>query len=835
MEKNIFEVMENVLSGSSIVFLGAGFSLGATLPAQTEDGEPKKVPSSEDAKKILADLIGFTEDIGDASLSDIADIVREETGGGADYSNTMTSFFINNFTGCIPTEAQKAICDLPWRSVFTTNYDDIFERGNSKGGLLHFSPQARNLDITPGVTPVYHLHGRAADLTKPRTLEGFVLSETDYLEIAKHNEAIYTRFFADIHSASEVVFIGYSLRDIEIASRLFSIRSIQRKVSIIARKDASQLSLRRLRKFGTVFEIGSEGFADKIVTHKESRKDEPARNVSFLKRVATDTPAPEVVASDVDDLFLTGQFDFSAYFSQLISLEREGAESSDLYSVDRSKAIARVFDEYSAGRYNRFLIAADVGNGKTCYLKQLAGHATKFHGFDVFQVSTQVQEVYAEIEAIIASGKKSMFLVDGFTRYRKIISFISPRLGDRCVLVVTDPETNDEYAGDKLFAEFNSRAYLINISKMTLEEVKSWNSLLERWGLWGDRIELDAAKRDEFIQKDCSSENRSLILALFKQSSISAKIDALVRAFVANSEDYEQGLIAVLIRALCHQHVQWSHIVSWLGLNEREIEARIKNSGFRSLTEGERRWHEVTSHELAGYILNNYDFDAEKIVDSYCRIVAETASLSQDRRNGTDSYENLKELMRYRFLTRLFTSSENQESLIDTVYQRLSKNKTIRAKELFWLQWAMARLDLGDVTRAESYLESAAGLAAKYNRDHSLIQIEDQFARLYFKKGANKKARLDEGEIFRAIEITSTAINRDSEILIHPMRSSTLIYDLIEDKCDDMSPELTSDLLKLIKEMINIAENASLDRTQRGEKRRIKQALKKSLLVLQNL
>jgi len=372
------------------------------------------------------------------------------------------------------------------------------------------------------------------------------------------------------------------------------------------------------------------------------------------------------------------------------------------------------------------------------------------------------------------------------------------------------------------------------LNRLSSDEVEAWNSLLERWGLWGDRIQLQPAERSKFIQKDCASENRSVILALFKHSAIASRIDALVRAFVANNEDYEQGLIAILIRALCHQHVEWSHIVAWLGLNEAEIERRITQSGFRSLTEGARRWHEVTSPELAGYILNNYAFEAEKIVESYCRIVTMTASLSRDQRNGWDSHENLKELMRYRFLTRLFSKNPKQESYIDSVYQRLSKNDIIRAKELFWLQWGMARLDLGDTDRAQSYLTTASGLAEKYKKDHSMIQINDQFARLYYKKAAKKGTPVDEAEVIKAIDITEAAIRRNSEILVHPMRSAMLIHELLEEKVDGISAETAGRLFSLVREMISLLGQRELDRVKKGESRQINVALKSSLLILQN-
>jgi hypothetical protein len=52
--------------------------------------------------------------------------------------------------------------------------------------------------------------------------------------------------------------------------------------------------------------------------------------------------------------------------------------------------------------------------------------------------------------------------------------------------------------------------------------------------------------------------------------------------------------------------------------------------------------------------------------------VRETAYSSNDPRSGFDSRENLKELMRYRFLTRLFARMENGEKTINAVTTRFA-------------------------------------------------------------------------------------------------------------------------------------------------------------------
>lgn len=281
----------------------------------------------------------------------------------------MCSFFLTNFTLSVPNEIQKTISNLPWRSIFTTNYDDVIEQSALEDKFQPYSPRTQDLDVRIGQIPIYYLHGRARDLYEESNLKGFVLSESDYLDISRHNNDLYNRLFGDVHAASEIVFIGYSLKDLEIASRLFSIKSIYRKVSIITSNSASALDILRLKKFGTVFNIGSEKFAENIKEYFKSHRESPKLNVSFIKPLDTMSSKRDVSANDFSDLVLTGQFNYSAYLAQLSASERSDRPESEYYCVDRIKSIEKIFLDISSGLYNKFLIAADLGNGKSIFLK----------------------------------------------------------------------------------------------------------------------------------------------------------------------------------------------------------------------------------------------------------------------------------------------------------------------------------------------------------------------------------------------------------------------------------------------------------------------------------
>ncbi len=186
-----------------------------------------------------------------------------------------------------------------------------------------------------------------------------------------------------------------------------------------------------------------------------------------------------------------------------------------------------------------------------------------------------------------------------------------------------------------------------------------------------------------------------------------------------------------------------------------------------------RHLYQFTSTELANFILNNFDFDFSYIVDVYTEIVRQTAYSANDPRSGFDATQNLKELMKFRFLTRLFSGRDESSETILAVYHRLSNVPRIRGNDQFYLQYAMANMDIGELDRADGFIETALGLANKKGVGYLKRQILDQRVRLRFQKSAVSKKRFARSEIFESITDLTTLLNEKDEFVVHPLNSAT--------------------------------------------------------------
>ncbi len=373
------EAINELINGSAICLLGAGFSMGAT------DALDRDVPGVSQLNQEICKLAKL-ENEESASLSDLADYCE----GDSKLLSDLQTLLMQRLTLCKPTEDQKTILEMPWRAVFTTNFDDAAEVCLKARNVLPITPVFQVENLKPESTPLYYLHGRALDILDGATDLKLVLSERNYLELRQRNTDLYAALENEIHFAKRIFFIGYSIRDAEIASRLFAIEGLKQRSIVITRPSDSLVATNRLKKFGEVYSISVSGFADRLKKLPKAVDGKNARKTtSFIKKTPATTVKPEISVDDFDRLLLTGEFDASAFARQ-----QSDSEKRTEYCVERSNNIERVFSA-AAKSTNRFVVSSDLGNGKSIFLEKLTSVAQS-RGFDVYRVSKQLPEMYPD-------------------------------------------------------------------------------------------------------------------------------------------------------------------------------------------------------------------------------------------------------------------------------------------------------------------------------------------------------------------------------------------------------------------------------------------------------
>ena len=807
-----------IASGSAVCLIGSGFS---TL-GKDSDGE--SLPSSTQLADELKELFSVASE-DSVSLADIAECADDAEGG----TRKLVSYLQNRLTVTSPIKSQIDLLSLPWRAVFTTNFDDVIERALPEK-FFPITPTSTDPKVDNRKVPLYYLHGRALDVLETDKDPRFVISESNYLDLSRRNESLYAKMCNEIFCAQYLVILGYSARDMDIARRLLAQSdTLRSKTHIVISPSEGSVGRARLKKFGEVLPLDIAQLSEHL-QGLPSLKDAQLKAPQFLDelKISHEPVTPE--ADDFIKLILRGKIPLDRYLYQI------GYEQTDELVCVRRTAALETVNQASAGYINRFLISSDFGNGKSVFLTQLASEHL-LRGYRVFDIKTKLPETLTEIDTILRSREKALFLVDDVIRFREVAQYIGEHLHNDAILLCTTRGDQDDTQFAQLAESLGGAVRSIDLNGLSEEELRQWDRLLERWGYWGSRAKETAEKRMQFLSIDCGAENRAIVLSLFELSKISERIDQLVAFFSRDHREHVRAFCALLISSLAQRHVSWESIVTWMDIDEAKLRHDINAHPISDLFQGGRNWSAFTSAQLADYILHKHFLkrDRQMLADTYSTIVLQTAESADDSRSGFDSRENLKELLKFRFLTRLFGADEDADRLIAHVYFKLSKASRVRHNPQFWLQYAMSRMETHDLGNAESHIEHALGLAKGIGEHYSPFQILDQRARLYIMKNSAPLENFNRRELTQAIsDLSDLSKNRNYEI-IYPFRAVPLIENFLEMHIDDLEPSIR-DIIRAF--LLHLKKSSSdygnLPHSRKGETRVLAKSLSNCLLVLSN-
>ena len=212
-----------------ILFVGAGIPRTLGLP------------NWEGLMNLIAEKLGFDEEIfklyGDyMTLAEYYSLLR--TGNIQELAEWMRREWSIDPSIVAASEIYSSIVQLNCSTIYTTNYDDSLE----KAFVAHNFPVKTIIgvqdlvDLAPGTTRIIKYHGDLTDSTS------MVLTESDYFRRMSFESPLDITLRADMLGKS-IVFIGYSLSDINIRYLIFKLDSLWRDSGQIANRPESFILL----------------------------------------------------------------------------------------------------------------------------------------------------------------------------------------------------------------------------------------------------------------------------------------------------------------------------------------------------------------------------------------------------------------------------------------------------------------------------------------------------------------------------------------------------------------------------------------------------------------
>jgi hypothetical protein len=732
--------------GRALAFLGSGYTYGANA------ANGLAVPTTLQLAQRLCEALKESEPL----PFDVAAGLYRRRHPQDPYA--LASFLAEQFRVTEAEEPHLSFAKVPWKRVYTTNYDNLVEISSTKLGI-------ERLPISTAFPPehydaskawIVHLHGFPAEMIKAAPQAPIVLDKPSYVRLELMKTAWPTRLQADLARADAIFVVGFSFDDLHIARLFREAPSLRRKTFVIIKPSASEGLKEAASDYGRVLDIGVSGIAKMLDSVDLSKVPDlrPAEIVSFQEITLPETPR-EPKSEDVFSLLIGGHFDHSVYLHTLTNPEIP-------YAFKRNYALRQIAQPSETPR--RFLITSRIGNGKSVFVRELAVQFAK-DGYRVFMGLHPVSGIADEVDSLRSERKPLVFIYEGAREYEAAIKTVSSLMQARDVLLVgTRPAS---FAGDfdnlkNIVGEGFRRLDLDTLTEGDISEVQN---LLEFYGIWGKSAGPTSESRRKFIRSNCGAEPRSVFLHLFKDSAISGRIEAPVQKLLAEGGSMPSLFAALLVSRFADCPLDFHDVCDLMDCEPTDVHAAFASTGVSDLFQDADADFKARSPILAEHLLAEI-LPGPLVLESIAFLIERLVAfrLADERFD-----ESIPRILRFAGITRLF-KNRTRRPLLEVLYERVLRIGYIREDPQFWLQLAMARLESAQWLETERALETAYQ-KAKARPSYRAYMLHNQMARFLLVSGAaGYQADLDECAI-KACELMSARMTeRGGEIDIYAYR-----------------------------------------------------------------
>lgn len=671
------DTLSELDSRSSILFLGSGFS------RQAQNIRRENLPSAKGLREQFAALLGVAPDAYDLRI--LADAIDSDNQLDL-YRTLRDTFTVSNVA-----ENQKRILELPWRKIYTTNYDDSIElfyrqvRANVPSYSYNDKTPRKIEDGT-----VIHLHGMIREITEDNVLNQLILSEAAYIKQHFETSPWYYEFTRDLKICTACYFVGYSLSDYHISSILMQNPSLRAKTFFIVEEGYDRILAATMNKYGSVVPIGMDKFSVLCHSLPAPTPDYNPRTMRFFRYVDPvkdrRTLSPPTI-NEIFDLLTYGTLNYQLCMSTL-----PGAG----YVVPRQALVEKAASFFDSARC--LLVHSRIGNGKTTFLYILA-HRLLDAGYQCFWCKSELEELqsyHPRLQADIQTLKRlnqPVIIFDSYDMGIELAKALSQEI-PKAKFVITVRTGVHTARSHEIFSKLPERCERINLNRLLDDDINDFRALLSSIGISMEEQRRVLKRRNEF---------REVVLALFGNRKVRRGLTDALKPLLDDVE-YRKVFIA-------------SHILKWIGQDVDDSLLHIVTGGdpyrqimrFPDVSEDVFSFDDdsfsVRSSILSDYLIENH-FTKDDVVSLLERLVVESVRRISTRRGRTV----LGRLMRFEALYRAVHRDLDE---LTNLFERWRRNDLVSREPLFWLQYAILKARASDWRLAESFIGMAYSRASE--------------------------------------------------------------------------------------------------------------------------
>lgn len=745
-------VFEAILDGTALLFVGAGFSFGSS----NIDG--RSPMGGRQLAKSLASACAIDETV---ELDIAADVFQEDKGVDALISLLSKEYKVKSVAS-----HHTELASAPWIRTYSTNYDDVYEMACKaiSRDVQSLTPRMTPEEAKLSTNDCVHINGFIHDLTKTTIRTSFKLTRTSYLTDTFAENPWSQLLRTDLAVARAVVFIGYSLYDLDISRFLYPDESLRNKTVFVVSKNPTRIEIRNLDRFGSVYTIGVDGAADLLESRRKTYTPRQVTAPVLTSFDGTMSPSPFRTLKDTDvfALLMYGTIDQNLLWQSM------QADSSVAYAVNRS-----VLDKIKASiaaHAQTIVIHSELGNGKTILIEQVRCWLSDVHRPN-FALRTTSRRTVEEVRAIYASYEKPIIIIENYeTRLDLIREAIRQRSDTSTLILTSRTSTHDVRFRDlsAIVGEFVE----FDVNRLGESDVEQFAQILTRYGFWGEFAGLNNTLKVTMITGDCRGQICDVLLRVLESPSLRDRLhDELSK--VKSFEDVYEILIGIFILQYLAIDANGQLLLDLFGpdsvLRIREFQPEL--AAFLDVNSGQVR---ARSPVLAEFALRNLAEPAV-VLDTLIKIAHAAAKYPSPRYTRNLYRDILIAIVRFSNLQGIVPERGRREAIID-FYESVKNLASNRDNAHFWLQYAVARVTLASFVEAGQYFKTAYSLASRIP-GYDTSYIDNHYARYLLLRIISEPSWNEPIDVFREASSILRKQARESGNRHYPFRVASLFLD----------------------------------------------------------
>lgn len=700
------KIIELLSKNRSILFVGSGFS------SESIGLNDKPLPTASTLSELLCkDMhIKLSKD-----LTFTSDYYIEQKG-----SEKLIKFLKENLAVKSISKNQKNLCAINWQRIYTTNYDETISIAYKENGLAIDSIDTSypESDYLKRENICIHLNGMLSNLNEESLDNSFKLTDSSYASASSFTNSEWNFLFkTDLDRASIILFVGYSLYDIDIKKILKDSNEIKEKTFFVV-KNPSLKEKHILSKYGTVLDIGLDGISNLIINNKEQIEIQKNGNLIYLHKYSPTDKLPQNTFT-YDDEKIREMLIYGRYSEQLIENRLLGQYRP--YFIKRLE-LERIYENIQDSHHT--IIKSKLGNGKSFLISLLKPYLFFKGEYDTYEILYDNEDFFSDIEKIHELGRKAVILLDNYENYVDLIRFIANLNSTKIVVVATSRPSNHLKFSSMLPNNFE---YLnLDIDLLKDDEINDLISIINNLGQWDYLSHLTNERKIQHLKNKHNNEISSVLIEMFNSEYVRSQLSILFQS-IEKKPSYKLTVFCIM---LCNKlGISPSRaLISELANDDTIYSSNLeKNHFFNNIYEFREGLVFGSSSVLSKFIMNNF-FASNYITDNYLEI-AKRLDIYKNKKNSQQD-KIFKSMLKFSFIE---TSLPEKHKLpnLRRYYQELKKTISwLEHDPHFWLQYAMCEIAIYDYNQAQKYLNTAYSLA-KRKIDYYTSNIDNQQARLW--------------------------------------------------------------------------------------------------------